>query len=53
LLTLRLIKRQHVQRGVAFQQLIDVIFQQRADHQADAILLRLRQNLVQRLREVS
>ncbi|MNP49495.1 hypothetical protein D3C76_1436800 [compost metagenome] len=46
---LRLVQRQHVQRGIALHQLFDVVFQQRAYHDAGAILLDLVQHLVERL----
>ena len=46
---LRLVQRQHVQRGVASHQLVHVVFQQRADHDAGAILLHLIQHLIERL----
>ena len=47
---LRLVERQHVQRGIALHQLFHVVFQQRTDNDARPVLLHLRQNLVQRLR---
>ena len=46
---LRLVKRQHVQRGVALHQRFHVVFQQRADNDAGPVLLNLRQHLVKRL----
>ena len=38
---LRLVQCQYVQRSVALQQLFNVIFQQRTDHNTRAILLNL------------
>jgi hypothetical protein len=36
---LRLVERQHVERGIALDDIFDVIFQQRADDEGGAILL--------------
>ena len=47
---LRLVERQHVQRGIALHQLFHVVFQQRTDNDARPVLLNLRQNLIKRLR---
>ncbi|MNY06405.1 hypothetical protein D3C86_1391610 [compost metagenome] len=45
-----LVECQHVQGGIALHQLFNVVLQQWADNNAGAVLLNLRQNLIERLR---